>query len=460
VISLRRRLLVILLSLFATAWVVLALFSYRNARHEIEELFDAELAQSARVLLALTQHELNEPDELNDDAELGTISVDGGTGHRYEKKIAFQVWLGERLLLRSPSAPATHLAPNPGFSDRQIDGNPWRVFSLPGDREDVRIEVGERDDVRMELVRDIVRDLLWPFLLTLPVLGLLIWSGIGRGLAPLKRTAAEIGRRSPHQLDPLPLGGTPAELRPVVDSLNKLLARLDDALESERRFTANASHELRTPLAGLKAQAQVAARAASEAERAQALAQLVRGVDRATRLVEQMLTLARLDPGEAATHYEVVDLAPLLGEILAEYGPAALDKGIELGLAENTEGTVLADRAALEVMLRNLIDNAIRYTPAPGNVEVGAHTSGREVVLWAADSGPGIPESERARVFDRFYRVAGTDAAGCGLGLSIVRRIALLHGARIELGATSAAGGLRVEVHFPASAGKTARSVN
>lgn len=459
-ISLRRRLLVILLSLFVLAWVVLAAFSYRNARHEIEELFDAELAQSARVLLALTQHELDEPDERDAGAELGEISADSVIGHKYEKKIAFQVWLGGRLLLRSPSAPAFSLAPGTGFSDRTIDGNPWRVFALLGDREEIRIEVGERDDVRNELVRDIVRDLLWPFLLTLPVLAVLIWTGVGRGLAPLKRTAAEIGRRSPHQLDPLPVGGAPAELRPVVDSLNALLARLDDALESERRFTASASHELRTPLAGLKAQAQVALRAGNQSERAQALAQLVRGVDRATRLVEQMLTLARLDPGEAATRYELVELAPLLGEVLADYGAAALDKGVELALADGTEGAVLADRYALEVMLRNLIDNAVRYTPGPGQVAVGAHTRGREVVLWVADSGPGIPAAERARVFDRFYRVAGTDAAGCGLGLSIVRRIALLHGAEIELGETSAAGGLRVEVHFPASAGKDARPVN
>ncbi|BAU48742.1 histidine kinase [Sulfurifustis variabilis] len=459
-ISLRRRLLVILLALFATAWVVLAAFSYRNARHEIEELFDAELAQSARVLLALTQHELDEPGEMDVGAELGAIPADGVVGHRYEKKIAFQVWLGDRLLLRSPSAPETPLAQAPGFGDRTIGGNPWRVFALHGDREEVRVEVGEREDVRNELVRDIVRDLLWPFLLTLPVLALLIWTGVGRGLAPLKRTATEIGRRSPHQLDPLPLGGAPTELRPVVDSLNKLLARLDDALESERRFTANASHELRTPLAGLKAQAQVAARTASDAERTQALAQLVRGVDRATRLVEQMLTLARLDPGEAATRYELVKLAPLLGEVLAEYGATALDKGIELGLAEGAEGTVLADRAALEIMLRNLIDNAIRYTPGPGHVEVGAHGRGHEVVLWVADTGPGIPAAERARVFDRFYRVGGTDAAGCGLGLSIVRRIALLHGAQVELGETSAAGGLRVEVRFPGSGGRTAQSFN
>lgn len=450
--SLRRRLLVILLALFAAAWVVLAAFSYRNARHEIEELFDAELAQSARVLLALTQHELEEPGEMDPGSELGVIPADTLVGHRYEKKIAFQVWLGERLLLRSPSAPDTPLAQSLGFSDRTIGGNPWRVFALRGDRADVRVEVGERDDVRNELVRDIVRDLLWPFLLTLPVLALLIWTGVGRGLAPLKRTAAEIGRRSPQQLEPLPVGGAPSELRPVVDSLNKLLARLDDALESERRFTANASHELRTPLAGLKAQAQVAARTHDETERAQALAQLVRGVDRATRLVEQMLTLARLDPGEAATRYELVELAPLLAEILAEYGAAALERGIELALAEGSEGAVLADRAALGVLLRNLVDNAIRYTPGPGQVEAGARTHGREVVLWVEDSGPGIPPDERARVFDRFYRLTGTEAAGCGLGLSIVRRIALLHGAEIALGEASAGGGLRVEVRFPAAA--------
>ncbi|MHB1142977.1 MAG: ATP-binding protein [Sulfuricaulis sp.] len=446
-ISLRRRLLLILLWSFAAAWLLLAAMSYFSAHHEIEELFDAQLAQSARVLLGLTLHELEEENE-PDIAGIDIVGVPWG--HKYEEKIAFQIWSGEKLLLRSPNAPVTPMTSASGYRDELIEAKSWRVFLLADPAHSVRIAVGESYEVRDELIFDILLNTLLPILLILPLLALIIWTGVGRGLGPLKKVAGEIAQRSPSQLQPLSVRDTPEEIRPLADSLNRLLGRLDEALESERRFTANAAHELRTPLAGLKTQAQVALRATSEPQRIQMLNKILEGVDRATHLVGQMLTLARLDPDAAAVQYGPVDLVQTTVAVVAERAPAALEKNIEIELTEDSRGTVNGDAAALAILIRNLADNAIRYTPSGGRVEVSVATRVEGVTLTVTDNGPGIPELERARVFERFYRAPGSGGQGCGLGLSIAQRIAELHGASIELAAPVTGSGLRVTVRFPA----------
>jgi two-component system sensor histidine kinase QseC len=440
--------LAFLLVLLAAAWALLAVLSYRSARHEVEELFDAELAQSARVLLGLIVHELEEgenPSEAHPDI------IGSRAGYDYEEKIAFQVWQGEHLLFRSRNAPSDRFASTPGYGDREIGGQWWRVFELNDDTHNARIQVGQRHDVRDELAYEIVGNLLWPLVLLLPLAALLIWTGVGRGLVPLRRLAAEIARRSPQQLDPVNADDAPQEVRPLADSLNRLLARLGEALESERRFTANAAHELRTPLAALKTQAQVALRAAADADRRQALTQIVRGVDRATHLVTQLLTLARLDPHAAAAGHTAVDIATVAATVVAELAPQALERGVEIGLTDGSGGSVRGDVAALEILIRNLVDNAIRYTPDGGHVDVAVARTGGATTLTVTDSGPGIPPEERARVFGRFYRLPGSSAPGCGLGLSIANRIAELHGARIELADGPGGRGLTVGVQFPAS---------
>jgi two-component system sensor histidine kinase QseC len=448
-ISLRRRLLAILLWSFAAAWLLLAVMSYFSARHEIEELFDAELAQSARVLLGLTLHEIEEENE----PDLSKVDIVGTPpGHGYEEKIAFQIWNNEKLLLRSPNAPLASMASAPGYRDELIDGNAWRVFLLTDPVHSVRIAVGESYEVRNELIFDILFNTLLPILLTLPLLALIIWTGVGRGLGPLKKVAGEIAQRSPSQLQPLSVRDTPEEIRPLAQSLNSLLERLDEALESERRFTANAAHELRTPLAGLKTQAQVALRATSESQRIQMLNKILEGVDRATHLVGQLLTLARLDPDVAAAQYEPVDMVQTAVAVIGERAPSALEKNIEIELTEDSRGVVNGDAAALAILIRNLVDNAIRYTPPGGRVEASIATrEDSSVTLTVTDNGPGIPEIERARVFERFYRAPGSSSQGCGLGLSIVQRIAELHGARVELNTPAAGSGLKVTVRFPAA---------
>jgi len=446
--SIRGRLLIILLILFGLGWLVLAGLTYNSTRHETEELFDAQLAQSARVLLSLSVHELEE--EVPEQLEQAIIGLK--PGHAYEEKLAFQIWKQDTLFLRSSNAPAAHMTGTIGYSDQTIGGNLWRVFSLTEKDRGITIEVGERYELRNELIYKILLDTLLPILLTFPVLALLLWTGINRGLAPMKRIASEIARRSPQQLEPLNGrdGEVPEEIRPLTTSLNNLLARLKEALDSERRFTANASHELRTPLAGLKTQAQVALRATTSAERKHALEQIIRGVDRATHLVTQLLTLARLDPDVAISSYEQIDLVKLCSAIQSDLAPFAQEKQIELKLEENGQGQIMGNESALTIMLRNLVDNAIRYTPERGRIAVCVAPTADSVELTITDTGPGIPQVERVNVFDRFYRAPGNNASGCGLGLSIARRVAEMHGTRIELDTPASGEGLLVRIRFPA----------
>lgn len=444
--SLRRRLLLLLLSAVALLWLVTAVTSFFDTRHEINELLDAQLAQSAQVLLAQTAHDLEEVvDEEKDRHE----KKDRREHHKYEQRVAFQIWDADgQLVLRSANAPLTPLAQEPsGYSDSRLGGQKWRVFARWDAKQEYQIQVGERYDERDELAIKIARRMLYPLLFALPALALLIWLITGRGLAPLQRVSREVAQRAPQRLDPLAVAGTPEEILPLVQSLNTLFRRLEQAFESERRFTADAAHELRTPLAALKTQAQVALRAGDAGQRSQALQQVIQGVDRATHLVQQLLTLARLDPQTGAMAGAKIDLQALAASVLAEIAPAAVAKDIELTLAEGS-GSVLGDATALGILIRNLADNAVRYTPPAGRVTVSVAQSGGEVMLEVTDTGPGIPPEERARVLERFYRVLGSGEIGSGLGLSIVKRIAELHGARVSLGEGENGMGLRVRVVF------------
>jgi two-component system sensor histidine kinase QseC len=445
-ISIRRRLLANLSILFLFAWLLLGVLSWISAQHEIEEVFDAELAESARVLLNLSAHELR--NGAPESAPAAVLSPRGG--HHYEERLAFQIWYRGRLVMRSGNAPASAMSVTPGYSDQTIAGARWRVFVLHDGDSRAQVQVGELEDVRDEAIEEILLGTLWPVVLTLPLAALLIWVGVGRGLMPLHRLAGEIENRTPQSLSPVEVLDTPAELRPLTNSLNHLLGRLNEALESERRFTANAAHELRTPLAGLKAQAQFALRATEEGERQQALRQIVVGVDRATHLVSQLLTLARVDPDSVAAGHIDVDLAAVAASAAAELAPWALERQIDVVVDDDNRGRVRGDASALAIMIRNLVDNAIRYTPPGGQVTVAVRTAGDGVTLAVMDTGPGIPAVERAHAFERFWRGAGHSAPGCGLGLSIVQRIAALHGADIRLGAPAAGPGLLVEVRFPA----------
>lgn len=301
-----------------------------------------------------------------------------------------------------------------------------------------------------ELIEHLVVTMVAPLLLGVPLFGGWIWWVTRRSLVPVTAIAEAVASRSPDQLDPVVPSEAPTEIRPLIEAMNAQFARLGELLEKERRFTADAAHELRTPLAALVAQVQVAQRAANESERRHALQQVQVVAQRMSRLVDQLLTLARLEP-ETRGALEAVRLDELARAVCADYGGMAIAKGVMLTLAASTPTTVAGNADLLRVLLRNLIDNAIRYTPADGEVEVEVTASDTEAILTVRDSGPGIPPAERADVLRRFYRLAGQEVEGSGLGLAIVARIVALHGAELILGEglpRGTAPGLSVQVVF------------
>jgi two-component system sensor histidine kinase QseC len=423
------------------AWGIAAWLSHIETRREVDKLFDAQLAQSAQVLLGTAGHELHERMEHGNDEPPPL--------HEYEQKIAFQIWFGSTLLLRSALAPQESLAGSAsGYSNTKIAGQPWRVLTRHDERHGFMIQVAEPLTERERLARHIALRMFLPSLAALPLLALAIWAAVSAGLLPLRRLKAEVARREVDRLDPLSMQGVPDEVAPLAAALNDLFSRLERAFETERRFTADAAHELRTPLAALKIQAQVALRAAEDEARTNALKNVIHGVDRTTHLVEQLLTLARVDPDAAATHHVPVDLHTLAAASLADIAPMAQARHIELALENDAPCIIPGNAAQLSVLLRNLLDNAIRYTPEGGQVTV-ALLDQAHPTLEVRDTGPGIPEAERSRVLERFYRVTGNAAEGSGLGLSIVRRIAELHRAELTLSVPLSGSGLIVRIAFP-----------
>ena len=436
--SLRGRLLAYLVGAFVLSWLTVTVVTWLEARHETEELFDAQLAQAAGIVSELSLPELRAGAGHRNELDRGVY------GHKYEKYVGFQVWRGEQRVFRSQSTPELPPAQPLGFADvRGAEGARWRVFGLAA--ADYRIYTTEDYQTRDELILAITAGTLFPLLAAVPVLALLFWLAIGRGLLPLARIAEEVASRDHGALDPLHTRDVPREIAPLTEALNSLFRRLRERFEQERRFTADAAHELRTPLAGVRTQAQVALRATDAADRDEALRQVVAGVDRSTHLVAQMLTLARLDPEAAEQAFEPVVPADLAAEVVAEMTPQARARAVGLSLAASGEGRgalVCGQPVALAVALRNLVDNALRHTPAGGQVTVSVTTAADAVELAVVDD-PGIPEDEREAVLARFHRGSRSDAGGCGLGLAIVQRIAQLHAGAIHLGDGEQGRGLR-----------------
>jgi two-component system sensor histidine kinase QseC len=439
--SIRRALLVGVLAAVATTWLATAVVSYLDARHELDELLDAHLAQTAALLIAQTGHEPGEV-EVEHSARL----------HRYERRVAFQFWEDGKLLrLHSANAPndARLSKRAEGFSDTVIDGRPWRVFGGWDEGHRFLVQVGERREARDEIVAHVAKNLLWPLAVALPVLGVLIWLWIDRALRPLRRIGRDVGDRAPDNLAPLVAPGAPSEVAPLVAGLNRLFARVRASMDNERRFTADAAHELRTPLAAVRAQAQVALRAGSVADRQRALDNVIAGCDRAAHLVEQLLTLARLEPAAASLVLTPCDLVEQTRSAVAEIVPAANAKQIDIELAAGEPVIAPCDARLLQVLLRNVLDNALRYSPAGSSVKVSVDAAAGAPRIAVADQGPGVPPGEVERLGQRFHRVLGNEATGTGLGLSISRRIAQVHRARLSFLPTSADGGLTVVVEFP-----------
>jgi signal transduction histidine kinase len=337
-----------------------------------------------------------------------------------------------------------------GLNTVRWAGEEWHTFTLRDGG--LTIQVANTTSSRQGMFTDIAPWLLLPLSVLVAVLGFLIWTAVGRALAPLRQIRDEIGTRDITSLHALETRNLPDEIQPVVEALNALLARLDAALLTQRRFVADAAHELRTPLTAVRLQAQLAQKTDHPDERAATLDQLMAGVDRATHLIEQLLRMARLDPDMQHKAFSPVRLDEVVKRVVGDFSSQAEAKGIDLGVEECTPVTVSGQAEGLRILVGNLVDNALRYTPAGGRVDVSLQLSESTARLTVSDTGPGIPPAERERVFDRFYRISGAEIPGSGLGLAIVRQVVELHGGNVDL-ADAPGGGLMVIVSLPAGTG-------
>lgn len=436
--SLRRRLLGLLLGGVSAAWLATMVFSYIDAHHEVDELFDAQLSQSAQTLLALASHDEDE----------GVEDL-GAAGHKYQRRLRFQIWRADgKLLIRSNNAPQTPLTTAGGFSETSGDDGHWRHFSQWNDSRSLQVQVSENHHIRDELIGHIAWRLLFPALFGLPLIGFWVWLATRHGLSSLHGVAHQIASRDPQQLQAIHPTTAPEEIRPLIEALNGLFQRVEQTLEAERRFTADAAHELRTPLAALQAQLQVAQRARDRDEHDRSLQQLQSGLTRAAHLVDQMLLLARLDPESGLPDPQTVNLAELTEAVCADLGPQILARNIDFDFESVSDATLSGQAEWLRVLIRNLVDNAVRYTPEGGKVAVRITRDGERISLSVSDSGPGIPPEERSAVLRRFHRLEQAGQPGSGLGLAIVARIAELHGARLWLDSSPMTKGLNIGVQF------------
>lgn len=429
--SLRRRLLMSVSIGTLALWAGAAAMSYRQAQHEVQELMDAQMAQSAALLLTLAT---KAPASLEGLAS-NMASLRGASDGSNELTLEFQVRRADgSLVARSTLAPMEEPAGALGFADFSEANAPWRGLMLATGDGAYRIQVAQSIRLRDQEALEIAAKTVLPLGLFIPLLLALIYYAVRRALKPLDDLAAEVSARSSENLHPLAGTRVPLEVQPLVDELNRLLLRLGTTLENERRFTADAAHELRTPLAAVKVQAQVALASRAEPEHQHALRQVIAGTDRATRLVEQLLRLARLDPLARLPTGEILDLAALARTAVEETCEIATDGRSPVRLAIVSEPVpVFGSHDLLAMALRNLIDNARRYTPRECEITVFVRLENGFPVMGVMDNGQGVPNEELPKLVERFYRGREASAEGSGLGLAIVHRIAQLHDAHLEI---------------------------
>ena len=437
--SIRRTLLVWLLAGLAAIALAASGVTYLAARREVGELLDLQLKQlaySTRI------------DDLLRGRRPGfdARQVPHGEG---VTELVTQIWDRDGVLVYwSQPGMGLPVPATEGYSTIHHDGRDWRVYTLVQGTH--ALQVAQAQDERAAIATQTALRTLVPFVALIPFFGVLIWVGVGRGLEPLEAMSKAVSKRRPDALAPLSERALPDELQPLGASLNGLLDRLSSAIASQRRFTADAAHELRTPLAALKLQLDLARRASEPHEVAAAFDDLEAGVARASHVVEQLMTLARVEPEAMAQTRTECDIVALAKDAIVARAALAADKSIDLGLARETPAVVPGDPASLGILLSNLLDNALRYTPRGGRIDVSVERDERAgASLIVADPGPGIPAEDRERVFDRFYRGEGSTEPGSGLGLSIAKRVADAHHATIALDAPAAGSGLVVRVTFP-----------
>jgi two-component system OmpR family sensor kinase len=436
--SLRGRLLWFLLAAITLAALAQASIAYRTALDDADQIFDyhmQQMALSLRSSTPLSNSEANERLESapgNDDLVVQMWSPDGVRVFHSVSRAR----LPQRAVL--------------GFSNVKSNGTTYRVFSIQANNQTV--QVAQDLAVRRNMAGNLALRTLGPIAVMMPILMLVVWWVVSGSLEPAARVRKQVAQRQADDLSPVSEAGLPDEVRPLVHELNLLFGRVRTAFDAQQNFVADAAHELRTPLAALRLQTQSLDRAADPEARKVAVGRLTAGIDRATRLVEQLLVLARQEASAAnGAATRPVDLAELARRTVGDLVGLAQAKEVDLGLQHADPVSIEGQPDALHILLRNLVENAVKYTPGGGTVDIAVRADKDAVDVIVEDSGPGIPPEERERVFDRFYRVAGSEAAGSGLGLAIIKAIAERHGASLKLDKSERLGGLAATVRFPLS---------
>ncbi len=443
--SIKHFLLISLLISMTIASSITAVGNYLLDKRVIQPYLDEQLTKIYSFLMLLEESTHN-----NVQFEKRVNSYFNQKEHA-KNHLFFQIWSpAGKLLLGSQNDLMKALNSTPtGFTDEVINGDDWRVFAKLDDSGN-KIVVAELYDIRNQLADDITQNNAYILLVTYPIFGILIWIIVGLALRSITRVTSEISNRASTYLEPVNPQNIPIEIKPLVDELNQLFIRLKLAFDRNKRFAGDAAHELRTPLAALKTHAQVALKSGDAGERNKALTKVLQGVDRSTHIVAQLLTLSRLNQEDALNDVKALDLHRIATEIIAYLVPVAIEKQIEIELhPAPADVTVMGNEIALGILIRNVVDNAIRYTPTSGEVKIHIFNTAESIVLRVIDSGPGVPVELRERIFERFYRVIGTTASGSGLGLAIVSQIAELHNAHISLSSPSNGIGLQFDVAFP-----------
>lgn len=457
--SLHGRLRLLIIAVLVAVLLPLGVFSFQRTIAEVDELSDGRLAQSARTLQALVEHAglsaLQGRDATGVLVPIEASHVKPSKRQRptYESEVGFQVFdRNGRVMLATANLAALPRSPADAanFQDMRQGKYLWRVFTLNDEANGVVIRTAERYDSRHDIMHAVWLEHSLPLLLGLPLLALLVGWAVRRGLRPLETLTGELSARQPGSREPVQLPGAPLELQPVLAALNGQLARLEDALERERRFSADVAHELRTPLATVMINLESAMVSTDPAEMNLALTSAQHGLSALSRRIDQLLALSRLEAGAAASQRSHVDLVAVAMDVIEELAPVIADSGVAMSFARLTPQVfVQGYEAALAALLRNLVENALRHVPAGGQVQLSIEQDNAHALIDVIDDGPGIPAERRASVFARFHREAGSRGDGYGLGLSIVQRAAQLHDATIELLDSPYGNGLRVRVAIP-----------
>lgn len=425
--SIRRYLLASLIIALTCGSLLVAVFTYFNAADEIDELYDKNMLEIAETLRS-QMDALN----LSEYRIRGVVGPSLQTRIKEEQEFLIQVWdKSHASVYTSHRAISFPYQEKRGAHITEFEGRVWRTYGA--ETPDFIIQVSQPQKARIRFVREMALHMLFPLLSLIPIVGLFIWLAVGRSLTPLNDISRAITQRSASSLEPISEEHIPIEIKPMVQELNELLVRLSLSLEAQRSFTADAAHQLRTPLTALQLQLGNLKRSKTDEEREQHGGKLQSGIDRATQLVQQLLTLARVEPNVMEATTAPVELCELARDVVRQHAEMAVQKHIDIGMPRCESVTLSGSTENLRTLLENLLGNALRYTPQGGKVNVCIYESAGDAVMEVQDNGIGIPEGEREQVFERFYRILGTEVEGTGLGLSIAQNIVRQHGGTIRV---------------------------